>query len=114
MSANASSVGYAELTAGAAAKGAVDQMCRNLALEWGGHGIRVNSMNPGYTEHIPDYGDVSTGAGEDLEGGIRMMTPLARRGRIDEFVGPAIFLASDASSFITGASLVIDGGYSIK
>ncbi len=114
MSANASSVGYAELTAGAAAKGAVDQMCRNLALEWGSHGIRVNTMNPGYTEHIPEYGDVSTGAGEDLEAGIRMMTPMARRGRIDEFVGPAIFLASDASSFITGASLVVDGGYSIK
>lgn len=114
MSANASIVGYAELTAGAAAKGAVDQMCRNLALEWGAHGIRVNSMNPGYTEHVPDYGDVSTGAGEDLEGGIRLMTPMARRGRVEEFVGPAVFLASDASSFITGTSLVIDGGYSIK
>lgn len=114
MSANASLVGYAELTAGAAAKGAVDQMCRNLALEWGCHGIRVNSMNPGYTEHVPKYGDVSTGAGEDLEGGIRMMTPLGRRGRIDEFVWPAIFLASEASSFVTGASLVVDGGYSIK
>lgn len=114
MSANASIVGYAELTAGAAAKGAVDQMCRNLALEWGCHGIRVNSINPGYTEHVPEYGDVSTGAGEDLEGGIRMMTPLGRRARIEELVWPAIFLASDASSFITGASLVVDGGYSIK
>jgi gluconate 5-dehydrogenase len=114
MSANASIVGYAELTAGAAAKGAVDQMCRNLALEWGGHGIRVNSMNPGYTEHVPDYGDVSTGAGDDLEGGIRMMTPMRRRGRVEEFVWPAVFLASDASSFITGTSLVVDGGYSIK
>lgn len=114
MSANASIVGYAELTAGAAAKGAVDQMCRNLALEWGGHGIRVNSLNPGYTEHVPDYGDVSTGAGDDLEGGIRMMTPMGRRGRIEEFVWPAVFLASDASSFITGTNLVIDGGYSIK
>ncbi|MGH6984532.1 MAG: SDR family NAD(P)-dependent oxidoreductase [Stellaceae bacterium] len=114
MSANASIVGYAELTAGAAAKGAVDQMCRNLALEWGCHGIRVNSMNPGYTEHVPEYGDVSTGAGEDLEGGIRMMTPMGRRARIDELVWPAVFLASDASSFITGASLVVDGGYSIK
>ncbi len=114
MSANASIVGYAELTAGAAAKGAVDQMCRNLALEWGVHGIRVNSMNPGYTEHVPEYGDVSSGAGEDLEGGIRMMTPMARRGRIEEFIGPAVFLASDASSFVTGTSLVVDGGYSIK
>lgn len=114
MSANASIVGYAELTAGAAAKGAIDQMCRNLALEWGIHGIRVNSLNPGYTEHIPEYGDVSTGAGNDLEDGIRTMTPMGRRGRIEEFVGPAIFLASDASSFITGAALIVDGGYSIK
>ena len=114
MSANASIVGYAGLTAGAAAKGAVDQMCRNLALEWGGHGIRVNSMNPGYTEHVPAYGDVSTGAGDNLEDGIRMMTPMGRRGRIEEFVWPAIFLASDASSFVSGTSLVVDGGYSIK
>jgi gluconate 5-dehydrogenase len=114
MSANASIVGYGELTAGAAAKGAIDQMCRNLALEWGTHAIRVNSMNPGYTEHVPDYGDVSSGAGDDLEGGIRMMTPLGRRGRIEEFVWPAIFLASDAASFITGVSLVVDGGYVIK
>ncbi|MFO1088040.1 MAG: SDR family oxidoreductase [Hyphomicrobiales bacterium] len=114
ISANSSVVGYAELTAAAAAKGAVDQMCRNLAVEWGEHGIRVNSINPGYTEHVPGYGDVSPGAGESIDDGVRMMTPLGRRGRVSEFVWPCVFLASEASSYITGVNLMIDGGYSVK
>ncbi len=114
VSANSSIVGYAELTAAAAAKGAVDQMCRNLAVEWGEYGIRVNSINPGYTEHVPGYGDVSPGAGESIDDGVRMMTPLGRRGRVSEFVWPCVFLASEASSYITGVNLMIDGGYSVK
>ena len=114
MSANSSVVGYSELTAAASAKGAVDQMCRNLAVEWGVHGIRVNSINPGYTEHVPGYGDVDPGAGIPLDDGIRQMTPLGRRGRVEEFAGPCVFLASDASSYITGMNIMVDGGYSIK
>lgn len=114
VSANSSVVGYAELTAAAAAKGAVDQMCRNLAVEWGEHGIRVNSINPGYTEHVPGYGDVSPGTGEGIDDGIRIMTPMGRRGRVSEFVWPCVFLASEASSYITGVNLMIDGGYSVK
>ncbi len=114
VSANSSIVGYAQLTAAAAAKGAVDQMCRNLAVEWGEHGVRVNSINPGYTEHVPGYGDVSPGAGDSIDDGVRMMTPLGRRGRVPEFVWPCVFLASEASSYITGVNLMIDGGYSVK
>jgi NAD(P)-dependent dehydrogenase (short-subunit alcohol dehydrogenase family) len=98
LSANSSLVAYEELTAASSAKAAVDQMCRNLALEWGPQNIRVNALNPGYTEHVPHYGDVSTGAGSDLEEGIRQSTPLRRRGRVGEFVWPAVLLASEASS----------------
>jgi NAD(P)-dependent dehydrogenase (short-subunit alcohol dehydrogenase family) len=114
VSANSSEVGYEELTAAASAKGGVDQMCRNLAVEWGPHAIRVNSINPGYTEHVPSYGDVSPGAGGDIDEGVRIMTPLGRRGRVSEFVWPAVFLASEASSYITGVNLRIDGGYAVK
>ncbi len=114
ISANSSVVGYAELAAAASAKGAIDQLCRNLAVEWGHHGIRINSINPGYTEHVPSYGDVSPGAGGDIDDGVKVMTPLGRRGRVAEFVWPTVFLASDASSYMTGVNLMVDGGYSIK
>lgn len=114
VSANSSEVGYEELTAAATAKGGVDQMCRNLAVEWGSHNVRVNTINPGYTEHVPGYGDVSPGAGGDIDEGVRIMTPLQRRGRVREFVGPAVFLASDAASYVTGVNLRVDGGYAIK
>lgn len=114
ISANSSVVGYGELITTAAAKGGVDQMCRNLAVEWGRHNIRINSVNPGYTEHLPPAGDVKPGESDDIEADLRRLTPLPRRGRVEEFAWPVVFLASDASSFITGQNLMVDGGYSIK
>lgn len=114
LSANSSVVGYADLIGVATAKGGLDMMARNLAVEWGGDGIRVNTINPGWTEHVPpDGADVAAGTG-DLEADIRATTPLRRRGRVEEFAFPAIFLASDASSYITGQNLIVDGGYSVK
>ena len=114
VSANSSEVGYRELTGVAAAKGAVDMLARNLAVEWGDRGIRVNTINPGYTEHVPSYGsDVNPGKG-DIDAEVRRLTPLMRRGRIEELAHPVVFLASDAASFITGVNLMVDGGYAIK
>lgn len=114
VSANSSTVGYEGLVGVATAKGGLDMMARNLAVEWGPVGIRVNTINPGWTDHVPDDGaDVEVAEG-DLEDFINSTTPLARRGRMIEFGQPAVFLASDASSYITGQSLVVDGGYSIK
>ena len=114
IGANSSMVGYAGLITVAAAKGGVDQLVRNLAVEWGGHGIRVNSINPGYTEHLPPAGDVHPGDSGDVDEDVRRLTPLPRRGRIEEFAHPVVFLASDAASFITGQNLAVDGGYAIK
>ena len=113
FTANSSVVGYRNLVATAAAKGGVDQLARNLAVEWGDRGVRVNTVNCGYTEHLPPEGDVNPGEG-DVEEEIRRFTPLRRRGRIEEFVNPVLFLASGASSFITGHNLMVDGGYTIK
>lgn len=113
VSANSSAVGYAGLATVATAKGALGQLARNLAVEWGPDNIRVNTMNPGYTEHLPPAGDVNPGAG-DLEEEVRSLTPLGRRGRLEEFADPVVFLASDAAAFVTGQSLMVDGGYCIK
>jgi gluconate 5-dehydrogenase len=115
VSANSSEVGYDELVAVATAKGGVDMLARNLAVEWGRYNVRVNTINPGFTEHVPDDGaDVTLGEGEDLEEEIRRATPMQRRGRIEEIAAPAVFLASDAASFITGMSIRVDGGYAVR
>ena len=114
ISANSSVVGYSELVTVATAKGAIDQMARNLAVEWGRHNIRVNTMNPGYTEHLPSSGDVNPGESDDLDAEVRRLTPLQRRGQLEEFADPIVFLASDAASFVTGQNLMVDGGYAIK
>jgi gluconate 5-dehydrogenase len=113
FTANSSVVGYRDLAGTAAAKGGVDQIVRNCAVEWGDRGVRINSVNCGYTEHLPPEGDVNPGEG-DLEEEIRRTTPLQRRGRIEEFVHPTLFFLSDASSFVTGQNLMVDGGYTVK
>lgn len=114
VSANSSMVGYADLIGVATAKGGLDMMARNLAVEWGPDNVRVNTINPGWTDHVPDDGaDVEMGD-VDLDDYIRDTTPLGRRGRMPEFGNAAVFLASDASSYVTGQNLLVDGGYAIR
>jgi NAD(P)-dependent dehydrogenase (short-subunit alcohol dehydrogenase family) len=108
-SSNASLAAFEDLTPYCAAKGGVDMLVRGLASEWGRHGIRVNAFNPGYTRHS------MTAEGQaylaDAAKEIEMRTPLRRMAEMTEMVGPAIFLASDAASFVTGTILLADGGW---
>lgn len=110
VSSTASLVGFPGLLAYGVSKGGVDQMVRQMAVEWGVHGIRVNAINPGYTTHHM-RGSEARNDDEALEARIADMTPMGRRGQPAEFAGPAVFLASDASSFVTGVVLPVDGGY---
>lgn len=110
ISSNASLVGFHNLTAYGASKGGVDQLCRQLSIEWGPHNIRVNAVNPGYTTNNMAGGD-ERHAAVGLEEEIRRMTPLGRRGTVAEIAGPVVFLASDAAAFVSGVCLAVDGGY---
>ena len=110
ISSNGSMVAFDGLTAYGASKGGVDMMCKQLTMEWGQYGIRVNTVNPGYTTN-PMGGKYEAKRNEELEAEIRKLTPLQRRGDPEDFVGPVIFLCSDASRFVSGHSLVVDGGY---
>jgi len=109
-SSNASLVAFPELLTYNISKGGVDQMVRTLAVEWGPRNIRVNAFNPGYLEHSMTRSEAYDHDPE-IEQAIYRMTPMRRRGRIEEVVSVAIFLASDASSFITGTVLPVDGGW---
>jgi NAD(P)-dependent dehydrogenase (short-subunit alcohol dehydrogenase family) len=94
-----------------AAKAGVDMLTRNLAVEWGPDGIRVNSIVPGPiedTEGMRRLG-AAPGARERLERSI----PLGRYGRKDEIADLAVFLCSDAAQYVTGAIVVCDGGQSL-
>ena len=98
-----------------ASKGAVRLMSKTDALLYGKDGIRVNSVHPGFiwTPLVEDYlaeqGDVEEGK-KQLEG----LHPIGRIGKPEEIAAPILFLASDESSFVTGAELVADGGYTAR
>jgi NAD(P)-dependent dehydrogenase (short-subunit alcohol dehydrogenase family) len=95
------------LAAYGASKAAVISLTKTLALEWGPQGVRVNALCPGWTK---------TDLNKDLWGNeelAAMMVAnqgLKRWADADEMVGPTVFLASDASSYVTGQALVVDGG----
>lgn len=90
-----------------AAKAGVDALTRNLAVEWGRYGIRVNGIAPG---PIEDTEGMKRLLPEPLKDKLRKNIPLARFGRISDIEKAAVFLCSDAASFINGEVLVVDGG----
>jgi len=90
-----------------AAKAGVDALTRNLAVEWGRHGIRVNAIAPG---PIEDTEGMKRLVPELVKDRLRKNVPLGRFGRIADIEKAAVFLCSDAASFINGAILVVDGG----
>ena len=90
-----------------AAKAGVDALTRNLAVEWGGFGIRVNAIAPG---PIEDTEGMSRLVPAEVKERLRRKIPLGRFGRIHDVEQAAIFLCSEAASFINGVVLVVDGG----
>ena len=110
ISSIAGQVGIAGLTSYSISKGGVDQMTRVMALEWATRRVRVNALAPGYFENIMADA-VNEHDRPDKQKQVITFTPMARRGRPDELIGPVVFLASDASSYVTGAVLYVDGGY---
>jgi len=90
-----------------AAKAGVDALTRNLAVEWGRYGIRVNGIAPG---PIEDTEGMKRLVPEPIKDRLRKNIPLGRFGRIADIEKAAVFLCSDAASFINGEVLVVDGG----
>ena len=93
-----------------ASKGAINGIAKNMALDLAAKGIRVNCVNPGVIEtHIFDNGTITT---EQLEED-KKRYPLKRHGKPEEVAHAVIYLLSDASSWVTGSNLVIDGGFTL-
>lgn len=101
-------VSLLEVTAYAASKSGVLGLTRSLAVEWASKGINVNAIAPGVFRT-----ELNSGLLDGTERGreLLMRTPMKRFGRIPEVVGAALLLASDASSFITGQTIAVDGGF---
>jgi len=101
-------MGYAQAVAYCASKGGINLLTKSLAAEWSPLGIRVNSICPGIIETAMTK-DIL--ANKKTKQGMIMKVPLRRTGKPVDIAGGAVFLASDASSYVTGQELVIDGGW---
>lgn len=103
-------VGLERLAAYAASKGGIEAMTRALAVEWADRGVRVNSLAPGY---------FNTALSEPLlqsrwRDRFLNAIPMGRFGESEQLVGAAVFLASDASGYVTGSTLYVDGGWTAQ
>ncbi|MDR2872746.1 MAG: SDR family oxidoreductase [Xanthomonadaceae bacterium] len=104
-----SHVGKGGVTAYAAAKGGVKLLTQTLAIDYGDKGIRVNAVCPGYIDtpllqHIPP----------EIKEVLKQLHPMKRLGDAEEVAQCVLFLASDEASFVTGSSLLVDGGYTAQ
>jgi len=101
-------VGFPRQIGYCATKGGILQMTRVLAIEWAKHNIQVNAIGPAYIET-----ELTQGMRESkvISESLLRRTPMGRFGKPEEVVGAAIYLASDASSYVTGQTLFVDGGW---
>jgi gluconate 5-dehydrogenase len=90
-----------------ATKGAVGNLTKGMATDWARHGLQVNAIAPGYFDTPLNAALVADG---DFSAWLEKRTPAGRWGRVEELVGACIFLTSDASSFVNGHVLYVDGG----
>lgn len=104
-----SHVGKRGVTAYAAAKGGVKLLTQTLSIDYGDKGIRVNAVCPGYID-TPLLKDIP----DDIKEKLVALHPMGRLGRAEEVANAVLFLASDEASFVTGSSLMVDGGYTAQ
>ncbi len=90
-----------------ATKGGLKMLTKGMAVDWGKHGIRVNGLGPGYFKTELNKALYTN---PEFSGWLEGRTPLGRWGNVEELAGAAVFLASDAASFVTGHILYVDGG----
>ena len=102
-----SELGRPSIAPYAASKGALKMLTKGMAIDWAPHGLQVNAIGPGYFKTELNQALVDD---PEFSAWLEKRTPAGRWGNVEELVGGAVYLASDASSFVNGHVLYVDGG----